>query len=133
MKQKQIDNIEANRGGYGRLKPVSKVRKEFNCRECKEDFPIGVPAYNQSDNTGEGYFPVSTKVCKSCGDKLIKNGAMVKPKKQKEDFGEGCGKDTEYPKPNDRSQMWKCGEKTSIGSHFLCEQCKTTDKGEKAN
>ncbi len=121
-----ISDIEKNQGGFGRLKPVTKVRKPFTCRECKKEFPIGSPCYVQSDYSGEGFFPVQTRICLDCGKIQIDQGVEIKTKKKKEKVSrlsnEGCGKDTEYPKPN-KKEMWKCGENTMVGKLF-CRECR---------
>ncbi len=115
---------------YGKLKPVSKVRKPFECRECKRGFPSGSPAYNQSDYSGGGGFPKQTKVCEDCGGKLIRGGTEVKPKKSKPKKPtpeKGCGKDTEYPKPRGEG-IWRCGEAAPIVGVMLCSDCKNSEE-----
>ncbi len=67
-----IDAVAENQGQLGSLKPFGKCRKEFICRECKEEFPIGSPGYNQSDYRCEGFFPEQTKVCMKCGSTNLK-------------------------------------------------------------
>lgn len=78
QKSRDISNVANSQWGYGKLKKVSKVRKAFCCRDCKKEFPNGSPCYNQSDHTGEDFFPVQTKICVGCGQIQIKNGVEVK-------------------------------------------------------
>ncbi len=121
------DNVAANDGSVGKLKPVSRAMKPFTCRDCNKEFPIGTAHYNQSDYRGAEFWPVQSKVCMDCGQFQIDNGIEVKEKKKPvkketpEQIDDGCGKDTIYPK--NKSGMWKCGEKTSMGIVMFCDDC----------
>jgi len=119
-----IEDIAEKQDQLGSLKPVGKVRKEFICRECKEIFPIGSPCYNQNDYRDvKAFFPVPTKVCVECAEKLIADGAEVKkPKPKQKKVKEGCGGLTEYPKTNS-NDFWKCGEENTVIGAVLCAKC----------
>ena len=127
------DNVVANQGKLGKLKLVGKVRKPFTCADCKKDFQIGNSCYDQSDYRGPGFFPEKIRICVDCGEIKMKGGTAVKekpakaPKKEKVeavviDPKDGCGKDTEYPKP-DGSGVWKCGEKAPVVGIMHCNAC----------
>lgn len=117
-------NIANHQGDFGSLHPVRKVRKEFICRECKDTFQKGSPAYNQADHRQEGFFPVQTKLCIDCGKIQIANGIKVKErvKKPKKKKVEGCGEDTCYPKTGSE-EVWKCGESAPLIGFMLCNKC----------
>ena len=118
-----VEDVANMQGTLGRLHPVGKCRKEFICRECKEEFPVGSPCYNQADHRQEGFFPEQTKVCMECGKNQIENGIEVKIKKPTvKKKGIGCGEDTLYPKP-DNQGFWKCGEKAPLIGEMLCCKC----------
>ncbi len=78
-----FQNVMDRQGGYGKLKAISKTRNLVICRKCKGEIPIGSACYMQSDYTGEGTFPVQTRVCVDCGEKLIRDGVGVKEGKGK--------------------------------------------------
>lgn len=77
-KLRNISNVADNQGTRGKLKKVSKVRKTFFCNDCNKEVPEGSPCYNQSDYTGEDFFPAKLKLCIDCGQIQIKNGVEVK-------------------------------------------------------
>jgi len=128
-----IENISENQGKLGKLKLVSRVRDSFTCYHCKDDIASGSKCYDQSDYTGTGFFPSKRRMCVECGEKFIAGGLEVKEKKVKAPNKEkpekvvinpkdGCGKDTEYPKP-DKSGVWKCGEKAPVVGIMNCKDC----------
>ena len=127
-----IESIVENQGKLGKLKIVGKVRKAFTCHDCKKDFPIGSGCYDQSDYTGQGFFPEKIRMCLACGEIKINGGAevkekKVKPKKEKPkeiiiNSKDGCGKDTEYPKPGGNG-VWRCGEKAPVVGIIRCNKC----------
>lgn len=120
-----IDNVKENQGKKGSLKPVSRCRNPFTCVYCNHNFPAGVPCYTQNDYSRDGFFPVQTRVCIDCGKEQIANGVPVKEKKVAKKKVEkklrGCGKETEYPKPE--GGMWKCGEEAPIIGVIKCKSC----------
>lgn len=121
-----IDNVIKNQGTLGKLKSVSRVRNSFKCAECGKEVEKGSKAYSQSDYTQKGFFPVQRKICEECGERMISEGTQVKdPKKKKEVKinSQGCGKPTEYPKPNNQG-IWMCGEEAPLVGVMLCKECK---------
>lgn len=81
MTSKFIEEIsKARENGYGSLHIVKKSRKDFYCRECGNLIPIGDFSYTQNDYTNSAFIPIKTRICKICGEELIKNGTKVKEK-----------------------------------------------------
>lgn len=129
-----MENIAKNQGQLGKLKTVSRCRDPFVCHYCKNDIEGGSPCFDQSDYTVPGFFPAKIRMCIECGEKMKKGGIEVKEKKTKAkkekvekkevviDPKDGCGKDTEYPKP-DKSGVWKCGEKAPVVGIMRCNKC----------
>ena len=53
----------------GRLHIVKKPKKSFNCRVCSKEIPCGSYSFRQHVyNTS--FFPVDSRVCKECGEKM---------------------------------------------------------------
>jgi RNase P subunit RPR2 len=77
-KAQNFQNVLERQGGYGRLKFVSKTRNSFICRECKTEVAPGSKCYMQSDYTGEGTFPVQTRLCMACAQIQIDKGVGIK-------------------------------------------------------
>lgn len=118
----------------GKLKPVGRCRDPFVCYHCKKNIEAKSPCFDQSDYNGPGFFPTKRRMCIECGEKMKAGGIEVKEKKQSKkkekvkakeiviDPKNGCGNDTEYPKPNGRG-IWKCGEKAPVVGIMRCRKC----------
>lgn len=123
-----IENIIKKQGTLGKLKPINKIRNPFRCNECGQQVEKGSKAYSQSDYTQKSFFPVQRKICEECGTRMINEGTEVKEtKKKKEEVkhnSQGCGKPTEYPKPNNKG-IWLCGEEAPLVGVMLCKECKS--------
>lgn len=70
--KKSVPNVT-----YGRLHLVKKTRVESFCRDCDSPILVGQSCYNQKKQIEGMAFPLSTKLCLNCSDKLIKQGTKV--------------------------------------------------------
>lgn len=74
-------NSEDETGALGRLHKVNSTRKVATCRVCKKKIEVGSKCYNQKVDAVP--FAKQTKICKDCGQDLIKQGYEIAPKKKK--------------------------------------------------
>lgn len=77
-KEMNMEKVSDNQGTLGRLKFVTKVKKQFVCRECQNKIEIGSPCFTQSDYRGQDFFPVQTRLCVNCGKSQIEKGIEIK-------------------------------------------------------
>ncbi len=57
---------------YGTLRFITKTRKSYTCRVCKNKIPAGLSCYTQNEYLTNETYPEKTRLCLLCKDKIYR-------------------------------------------------------------